>query len=619
MRPASPHERRSIDPLLGKPGSARAAAASEKRHRHLPRPHGRAGWAVITIVVALAALAVADQLLGPGDEVAPNVVLAGEPVGELGRPELDARIGAVAERFGSTPVTVRSDVGAVATTAGELGLAVDPEASAQAAWDANRSDVPLVGWAVMAARSVEVPARLTTAGWRGEQVLGTGPVAAEAQLEVRDGVLMAVGGVPTLGIDPGVVRTQLEAMRWAGGPIEIAVPAATAVPARTAAEVQAVADRVNAATQGPLTVEAGGATTALEPDLVRSWVRLAPAPEGFSLDPDQVTATLSERFADRSSAPDDARFEVQGGQPVIVGGTAGVSCCSIDAVAPLTAALAAGVAASAPVVVPVVVEEPAVAAADLEALGVVEPVGAFTTRFPCCQPRVTNIRRMAELLDGQLIGPGETFSVNDEIGPRTPEKGFVAAPAIVEGKIGEELGGGISQVMTTLFNAAFFAGLDFGQYQSHSLYFDRYPYGREATLSWPGPDLELENTTGHGVVIVTSVGDTSITITMWSTKIYASVSQTGQSEGVSGVSCTLVTTERTRVGVDGETEVDAVRAIYRREEGLNCDQAELPPTTTVPPPTTAGPTTVPPEPPATTAPTTLPEIVPTVPTTPADD
>ena len=54
----------------------------------------------------------------------------------------------------------------------------------------------------------------------------------------------------------------------------------------------------------------------------------------------------------------------------------------------------------------------------------------------------------------------------------------------------EAVGGGISQFATTLFNAAFFAGLDIPEYQSHSIYITRYPYGREATLSYPAPDLE---------------------------------------------------------------------------------------------------------------------------------
>lgn len=559
-------------------------------------------WVLLAALVALGALATADALLGAKGEVAPNVTLAGQPVSDLGRPELDAAVGELASRFASTSVTVRSNVGVVSTTAAELGLAVDPTASTAAVWDANRSGVPLVGWAVMQVGSADVPARLTTAGWRGEQVLGTGPVAAEAQLELRDGALVAVGGIPALGIDPAAVRASLEATQWSGGPIEISVPAATALPARTAAEVQAVADRANAATAAPVVVEAGGASTALDPALVRSWVRLAPGAGGFDLDAAAVTEELSERFADDATEARDARFEVQGGDPVIVGGSVGVTCCEADVVPPLTVALTSGVAPGAPVVVPVVVEEPDVTVEDLEALGVREPVGSFTTRFPCCQARITNIRRMAELLDGQLIRPGDTFSVNDEIGVRTAEKGFVAAPAIVEGKIDDELGGGISQVMTTLFNAAFFAGLDFGDYQSHSLYFDRYPYGREATVSWPGPDLEIENTTDHGVVIVTSVGDTSITVTMWSTPTFASVEQTGQNEAPYSVSCTQVTTQRTRVELDGDTDVDTVNAIYRREEGLDCDQAELPPTTVPPSATTATSTA-----PATTTPATTAE------------
>jgi vancomycin resistance protein YoaR len=173
------------------------------------------------------------------------------------------------------------------------------------------------------------------------------------------------------------------------------------------------------------------------------------------------------------------------------------------------------------------------------------------------------------MLRGTLIQPGKTFSVNDAIGRRTADKGFVAAPVIEEGRFAESIGGGISQFATTLFNAAFEAGLDFGSYQSHSIYISRYPYGREATLSYPAPDLEIENSSPHGVLIWPTYNDTSITVTLYSTK-FADVKQTGQSQAPRG-NCTRVTTERTRTWLsDGRTTVDKVFATYRPAEGVNC-------------------------------------------------
>ena len=160
---------------------------------------------------------------------------------------------------------------------------------------------------------------------------------------------------------------------------------------------------------------------------------------------------------------------------------------------------------------------------------------------------------------------------------------------IVNGVFRTSVGGGISQYATTLFNAAFFAGLDFGEYQSHSIYISRYPYGREATVSHPNPDLEIINNTPYGVLLWPTTTDTSITVQLFSTK-WVEGEQTGQTERREGVSCTRVTTERTRTWLDdGRTEVDTVTARYR-PEGRNCDGSNSNPqatttTSTVPPST----------------------------------
>jgi vancomycin resistance protein YoaR len=120
-------------------------------------------------------------------------------------------------------------------------------------------------------------------------------------------------------------------------------------------------------------------------------------------------------------------------------------------------------------------------------------VGRFRTSYACCEPRVTNIKRAVKILDGQRIGPGATFSLNDALGERTTARGFVEAPMIVGGSFVDSVGGGISQVATTLYNAAFFAGLDLVEHTPHSIYISRYPMGREATISWGGPELIFRN------------------------------------------------------------------------------------------------------------------------------
>jgi vancomycin resistance protein YoaR len=143
-------------------------------------------------------------------------------------------------------------------------------------------------------------------------------------------------------------------------------------------------------------------------------------------------------------------------------------------------------------------------------------IAEFTTRYPCCQPRVTNIKRAVQILDGQRIAPGATFSLNEALGERTAERGFVPAPMISGGAFVESVGGGISQVATTLYNAAFFAGLDLVDHTPHSIYISRYPMGREATISWGGPELIFRNDWSAPIRIDARATNTSVRFRLFS-------------------------------------------------------------------------------------------------------
>lgn len=142
-------------------------------------------------------------------------------------------------------------------------------------------------------------------------------------------------------------------------------------------------------------------------------------------------------------------------------------------------------------------------------------IGTFTTQHACCAPRVTNIHRIAELVDGSVILPGATFSLNAATGRRTAENGFVSAPAIADGELVDQFGGGVSQFSTTLFNAAWFAGLPILKHQPHSEYISRYPPGREATLDYDTIDQTIRNDTDSPVVIRTFTNATSVTVALY--------------------------------------------------------------------------------------------------------
>ena len=143
-------------------------------------------------------------------------------------------------------------------------------------------------------------------------------------------------------------------------------------------------------------------------------------------------------------------------------------------------------------------------------------VARFTSRYEPGEPRVINIRRAAQLLDRTIIPSGGYFSMNKALGRRTVERGFVPAPMISGGRLVNSVGGGISQVATALYNAAFFAGLTLVEHTPHSFYISRYPMGCEATISWGGPELVFKNAWDAPVVMRLKATATAITVTLYS-------------------------------------------------------------------------------------------------------
>jgi vancomycin resistance protein YoaR len=160
--------------------------------------------------------------------------------------------------------------------------------------------------------------------------------------------------------------------------------------------------------------------------------------------------------------------------------------------------------------------KPSFATADARRLRISDQVGSFTTPYSPGEPRVTNIQRAAEELDGFILGAGETFSLNAVLGPRTTEAGYVLAPQIEEGKLKDAVGGGVSQVATTLYNAAFMSGLALVAHTPHEFWISRYPKGREATVSWGGPELVFTNDWDAPLVMLVEAGDSGITVRFFS-------------------------------------------------------------------------------------------------------
>lgn len=232
------------------------------------------------------------------------------------------------------------------------------------------------------------------------------------------------------------------------------------------------------------------------------------------LDPIVIDEKLRALRPALERKPRDARFEVDDHDHVTI--IPSRSGTRLDADKSAAAILAAASAPSREGALPVEVGEPPELSTEAAVeLHIDHLVSEHTTRHPCCQPRVKNIHRIADLVDGRVVRPGETFSLNAAAGERTRANGFVLAPSIADGEMVDTMGGGVSQFATTFFNAMFYGGYDIIERQAHSFYFSRYPMGHEATLSWPKPDLVIRNDTAAGILIKTVYSKTQITVKLY--------------------------------------------------------------------------------------------------------
>lgn len=129
-------------------------------------------------------------------------------------------------------------------------------------------------------------------------------------------------------------------------------------------------------------------------------------------------------------------------------------------------------------------------------------IGQYTTYFnPRNKNRSHNIDLASRAINNTVVLPGEIFSFNKVVGKRTRAKGYLQAPIIVRGELSEGIGGGICQVSSTLFNAVDNAGLHIVQRYSHSRDVAYVRPGRDATVSWYGPDFVFQNKYAYPILI----------------------------------------------------------------------------------------------------------------------
>jgi vancomycin resistance protein YoaR len=304
-------------------------------------------------------------------------------------------------------------------------------------------------------------------------------------------------------------------------PVELPVEITPVRVDREEAE-RVLAETVEPAVSAPVeVVSADGATSAEVPvAAIAAAMVFTPEDDGelaVSIDPAALQSALGEELSVFGTPAKDADFQVSGGTVSVVPSVDGTGVdpakLAEQLVPVFTAPAPRSVTAElGPVPADFTTEE-------AEALGIKEEISSFTTRFTS-PASGTNIRVVAQEVDGALVMPGETFSLNTFTGPRGTAQGYVEAAVIQNGELSKAVGGGISQFATTMFNAVFFAGLEDVYHKPHSFYISRYPAGREATVYEGAIDLQWRNDTDTGVYIDTNWVPGAITVTFYGTKRY---------------------------------------------------------------------------------------------------
>lgn len=274
------------------------------------------------------------------------------------------------------------------------------------------------------------------------------------------------------------------------------------------------------AVAAPVRLAVAGRSIPVPPGTFAKFLTLAPSGGALvpDLDVDRLKVALAGPLKGIERPAIDAKFTLTGGSPQIVASAPGVQIASDKLATAFLVVLPK--TTDRVVTVPLTTLLPALTTAQANTLGITEKVASFTTHYPYAAYRLQNIHRAADLIDGKVLMPGQVFSLNRAVGERTAANGFAIGTIINGGRFEKDYGGGTSQVATTTFNAAFFAGLKIITHKPHSFYISRYPAGREATVAWPDVDLQFQNDSGHAIVIDSSYTRSSVTVTIWGTKIW---------------------------------------------------------------------------------------------------
>lgn len=489
-----------------------------------------------TGVVLVAGAYVAGYAVS-GDQVPRKASVAGVAIGGLSRADAVTRL---TEQLGPKKTA------AITLTAGDKSAGIDPVAAglsldipaSVAATGVGRSWSPVHIWRVLAgggdidpvvavdadalakavetaAATLDVPAVDASVGYQG-----TTPVRTPASNGIT--------------VDQKATADAVTAAFGTGS--TVAAPSKVTEPAVSTAQADAVVSGwATTAVAGPVTLDTGKGKFSIPAADIAASTTFALVNGTFGGQVDYaklLTTATSEVSALQLGLSVDAKVGLDAsGKPVITPSKDGLTITP-EKLAVAVEPLLVKPADQKTGPVEATVAKAAFTTEQAQALGIKEVVGEFTTYYPHADYRNNNLGHAAAGINGTLLKPGEIFSLNKTLGERTRANGYVDGYVIQGGALVKEVGGGVSQSATTTYNAMFFAGLKDIEHHPHTFYIDRYPAGREATVYYGALDMRFQNDTQYGVYIQAFIKAStpstkgSITVRMWSTKVWDEVRAT---------------------------------------------------------------------------------------------
>jgi vancomycin resistance protein YoaR len=485
------------------------------------------GLAAIAVLLGLA-------FAGSSATLANGVSIDGVDVGGMKTKDARALLDSKSARLASTALVFTAGGHKFPIRPNELGIEPDWAHAIDVARDEGDGFGPLRGFKRIGVEvfgaDVTPPTQVLTGALEYKLRL----IASEVDRAPRDAALVRHGSrIVAVPARPGFVLdhdaaartivTELAALDRTQGTVEL--PLRRRAPSVTTADLARAARQARIATSAPVRLTLGPTRWLLSPKRIASLLEL---PSGG-----RTTLTIGGPAAERwlvalgrrvAKPPRDAGFAVDGSHVHVVPAKPGTK---LSPRATSKTVLAAALRRTRRVAaLPVVEAPPQRTTQQARAMRITGLVSSFTTDYGGIPNRIHNVQLVAHLIDDTLIAPGATFSFNQTTGARTADKGFLEAPVIVNGELTTGLGGGVCQVSTTVFNAAFEGGLKITDRTNHALYISHYPQGRDATVNYPDVDLKFVNDTGHWMLLRTFVGSYSLTVSLYGTPAHRRVEST---------------------------------------------------------------------------------------------